>query len=264
MALPIGEALVITLRVLVCTIAGFVGAFWVLSALLDRKLSGREAALIAVGLLALILWAVALAFRGWLGPLLISATILVLYLLGRLLVAFSTAQLERTLEEEDIRRYRAALAFDPRNVAAHSLLAETYRRAGQLEAAIAEYRAALQLDPSLREERYWMVRLEAEIERRERKEMLCPRCGLPRPARAAVCPECGRPYSSLEVWLHAYRGRGPAARAALAAVLAVAAVGLAAAFALVPGGPKVMLALVLLGGPLWMLIAARRAGGGAS
>jgi hypothetical protein len=217
--------------IIICSVVAFAGAFWIISAWLDHKLRGAEAVLLLLGLLIVAFLAMAMQGAGIV--LLIGAVFGVaagLHALARR----SDRHLVNSFDEEDIARYRAGLELDPKNVAAHSLLADTYRRMGRLEMAIDEYRAALELDPSLRAERYWVQRLEAELERRGHKEMACPRCGTPRPPGAQVCPECDRRYSTAETSLHAVRMMRPAQKLACAASGAVVLVGLAAVTALAP------------------------------
>lgn len=258
MALPACEAFLMVFRMALCAIIAFPGAWAIVAALLDRKISGREAVVFGVGLLVVMAWAMALAMRGWLGVALMAGVIGGVWGAVRTLAAASDRLLGRDIQDEDIGRYQAALEFDPNNVAAHSLLAETYRRAGKLELALQEYEAALRLDPSLVKERYWVGRLQAEIEAGRRSEVLCPRCGAPRPPGAVVCPECGRPYSSLELWAHALRRMEPARKAALLLAGAGGLVAIGAVAMMSPAFAKVLAVLVFFGAPLALLIVSIR------
>ncbi len=60
----------------------------------------------------------------------------------------------RSFTRADIRRYRAAIQRDPRNVAAHVLLGDAHMRLGQRRRGLGEYRAALELQPESYEIRY--------------------------------------------------------------------------------------------------------------
>jgi tetratricopeptide (TPR) repeat protein len=60
--------------------------------------------------------------------------------------------------DADARRFRAALRRDPRNVAAHELLGDTYLKLGQSRRAITEYRTAVALDPGSYQNRYKLER----------------------------------------------------------------------------------------------------------
>lgn len=228
------QALMLAGRIVVCALVSFVGAVLILSAWFDRKISGIEATILLLGLFALQFFAVSLSLQGGPGIIVLIAAIFGVPAIFCLLAKRSDRRMTDSFEQEDIARYRAAMDLDPRNVAAHSLLADTYRRLGKLERAIEEYRAALQLDPKLRTERYWVRRLEDELERRSRKQMSCPRCGAVRPLGAEVCPECDRWYSTVETSLHTVRAMKPSRKLAWSGVVAVGLAGLALALALAP------------------------------
>ena len=126
--------------------------------------------------------------------------------LGRL----SSQRAMERMDLEDIEKYKQAIEFDPNNVAAHAYLADSYRKMGYYDYAIAEYQAALRLDPSQQAEQH---KLEAAISLRERlgsRQMACPFCGQPRPDVAKFCLGCGRGYDTLETvsyWLSRVRRR---------------------------------------------------------
>ena len=60
--------------------------------------------------------------------------------------------------DSDVRRFRSALARDPRNVAAHELLGDAYLKLGQPRRAINAYRTAVLLDPGSYQNRYKLER----------------------------------------------------------------------------------------------------------
>ncbi len=53
----------------------------------------------------------------------------------------------RSVEEEEIARWRAAVARDPDDVAARVSLGYAYQRAGRLDKAVSEYRRVVKVDP---------------------------------------------------------------------------------------------------------------------
>jgi tetratricopeptide (TPR) repeat protein len=162
------------------------------------------------------------------------------------------------LDEDDVAKYQKAVEDYPENPYAHSLLADVYRRLGQHERAAAEYEAALAIDPSLREERYWLVRMRTELDRAAKKEMTCPRCGTPRRGRELECLECGRPYSSAETWLHALRVMEPARKALWLGMGLGALIAAIAILALAPGAMKVASLAVLFAAPVAIIAISRR------
>ncbi len=208
----------------VCAAIGFAGGYMILSALFARKISGREAFLLTVGLLVVLFFSVSMMLRGGPGILLLLVLVGGAALLLRALARAADRRIAKGLVEEEIAKYKEALEIDPDNAAAHSLLGDTYRQLGRIESAVEEYEAALGLDPSLRGERYWLERLRSELELRGQKELLCPRCRTPRPEGAGSCLECGRIYSAWEVWRHAFRTMEPT-RQAIVAGIGVGAAG---------------------------------------
>ena len=243
-------AMAVVAKMVICAAISFAGGYWILSAWFDRRIWGREAAALTVGLLVVQFFAVSLVLRGGRGTLVLFGAVFGGALLLRVVSRGAEKRLGERLDEEEIARYRQVLEVEPANPLAHSLLGDTYRRMGRLEMAVAEYEVAVRLDASLREERYWLERLRQELERRERKQMSCPRCRQLRPRRTTLCPECGRQYSTLETWGHALRVMEPGRKTVL---LGVGMGGLAAALAVVamaPGKLKLAAVVILLLAPL--------------
>jgi len=257
-------AMFLVLKLVICALISFAGAFLILSSWFDRKISGVEALLLALGLLIVEFIGVSLSFHGesgiWFLLLIVSGVPALFWGLARR----ADRRLRDSMVAEDIASYQAAIDFDPKNVAAHSLLADTYRHMEELERAIEEYRAALALDPTLKPERYWVQRLEAELERRASKEMRCPRCGAVRPAAASVCPECSRWYSTIETAAHTMRTMTPKRKAAWSAGLTLGLIALLAAVNLAPGAVRVAAALLLFAAPIAVIFLMGRAGRGAT
>jgi tetratricopeptide (TPR) repeat protein len=254
----LATAMAMVLKMVVCAAISFVGAYWILSAWFDRRIAGREALVLATGLAVLQFYAVSLALHGGAGILLLLGTVGGAGLLMRRLSRRSAEKISERLDEQEITRYLEVIDREPENAVAHSLLGDTYRRIGRLELAVGEYEEAVRLDPSLREERYWLERLRADLERRSRKEMSCPRCGALRPKRALECPECGRPYSSIETWSHTIRVMEPRRKAMWFGLGVGALIAVAAMLALAPGKMKLAAVIVLVLTPIAMMIVSAR------
>lgn len=156
----------------------------------------------------------------------------------RLLAAWSDRRLAARLNEDELAKYRQAIEDHPDNPYPHSLLADVYRGLGRDESAAAEYEAALAIDPSLREERYWLGRMRTELDRAAEKGMVCPRCGAPRRDRQAACLDCGRPYSTMETWFHAFHGMDTRGKAMWLGFGLGALIVAGATAALAPGAMK--------------------------
>ncbi|MDH4179814.1 MAG: tetratricopeptide repeat protein [Armatimonadota bacterium] len=253
-------AFALMFKMVVCAGIGFAGGYMILSALFARRISGREAFLLTAGLFALLFFSVSLMLRGGPGILLLLIVVVGIVVLFHALARAADRRIVKGLVDEDIAKYRDALEIDPDNTAAHSLLADTYRGLGRLESAIEEYEAALRLDPSLRQERYWLQRLKSELESREERELLCPRCRTPRPEGAGSCPECARVYSAWEVWRHAFRTMEPARQAILTGVGVGTAGVIFAIVALAPGAAKLISMMVILLAPVAVFLLTARAG----
>ncbi len=256
--MPFGEAFATTFKIVVCALIGFAGGFWILSALFDRRISAREAVVLGLGLFVLMFFSVSLALHGGPGLLVLSAGVFGTALLLRGLGRYADHAITDRLNEVEIAKYRQAIENYPDNPHAHSLLADVHRRLGEHELAAKEYEAALQLDPSLREERYWLEQMRTEVERATQKGMSCPRCGAARPPQEAMCPECGRLYSTIETWRHALRVIEPWCKAlwmgaglgGLAAVIAV--------LSWAPGAMKLMSIAVFVVAPVFVIVLSAR------
>ena len=194
-----GFAFFTVLKVAVCALV-FGGAAWmVMSGLLNRTLTAAEAALILSGLLVVMFLSISYALnRGF-------AALFALLLLGAAgyvgmtyYAKYEDRKLNRKFDNEDIAQYLEAIELDPTNVAAHSLLADLYRRQGKDAEALKEYEIAVQLSPGLQEERYWVQRLRTRMERgeyapdgSEAMDTPCPRCGAIVPGSRERCQDCG-------------------------------------------------------------------------
>ncbi|MFB3879953.1 MAG: tetratricopeptide repeat protein [Armatimonadota bacterium] len=203
--LPLAWSSALAAKMVACALIAFAGCYWILANWFDQRLSGRETLLLMLGLLSLTSYAVSLLFSSGPGVAVIAAVVFGGAGALRVLAAWSDRRLADHLDEDEVAKYKQAVEDYPDNPYPHSLLADVYRRLGQREDAIAEYEAALALDPSLREERYWLGRIQTELDREAGKVMACPRCGALRRGKEAACAECGRPYSTVETWSHRFR-----------------------------------------------------------
>lgn len=256
-ALPQAAALVG--KIIFCALVSFAAAFLIISAWFDRKISGTEAGILLLGVLAIEMLGMWLSSRGGAGMLLLAVIVLGTPVVCYLMAKTADRRMVRSFDEEDIAKYQAATDLDPKNVAAHSLLAEVYRHQGRPELAIEEYKAALKLDATLNSERYWVQRLEAQLDSQARRELLCSRCNTPRPGDAEVCPECGRIYSSVEKSMHAMRVMPPGRKLQWAALAGIVTIGLMVIMVIAPIAMFLLVVAAAFLGPLTVVVMESRA-----
>jgi len=255
------DAFLLVFQMAICAVIAFAGGYMILSAAFERKISGREAFLLVAGLFVLMFVCVKMMLYGGPGILVLLLVVAGTAVLFRLLARTADRRLTKGMDDEEIGRYERALEIDPDNTAAHALLADTCRRRGELERAIEEYEAALRLEPSLKQESYWLERLKVEVERQASKELLCPRCRTPRPEGAGTCPECDREYSAWEVWRHSFEMMDQTRQATLTGVGVGAAGLLFAVLVLVPGATRLIGVVVVLLAPAAVYILTARTRG---
>ena len=255
------DAFLLVFQMAICAVIAFAGGYMILSAAFERKISGREAFLLVAGLFVLMFVCVKMMLYGGPGILLLLLVVAGTGVLFRLLARTADRRLTKGMDDEEIGRYERALEIDPDNTAAHALLADAYRHRGELKRAIEEYEAALRLEPSLKQESYWLERLKVEVERQASKELLCPRCRTPRPEGAGTCPECDREYSAWEVWRHSFEMMDQTRQATLTGVGVGAAGLLFAVLVLVPGATKLIGVVVVLLAPAAVYILTARTRG---
>lgn len=256
--MPVGEAFGVVFKIVICALIAFAGGFWILSGWFDRRLSGRETFLLGLGLLALMFYSISLALRGGPGILILFAVVFGTALVLRSLAAYAERSIAKRLDDADIAKYTEAIEQYPDNPHAHSLLADVYRRLGEHSLATEEYEIALRIDPSLKDERYWLERMRSEIERLASRQMSCPRCGTARRDAELECLECGRPYSSVETWRHAFHTMEPPRRALWLGLGLGAAAALTAALTLFQGAWKLVILAVLVAAPLMIIVMSAR------
>ncbi len=243
----------------VCVFLSFAGVHWIMASWFARRIRGWEALSLLGVMLGVLYFSVSLVFNGNPLGMFIPPAALLAGLLARVILELLDRRRYEQFDEEDLHRYRDAIAQDPKNVAAHSLLADLLRRMGRLEEAIAEYQAALDLDGSLKEEKYWLEHCRKELERRAPgAEMTCPRCGAVRRRGEPECYECGRAYSTWETWKFAFLTMAPFQQALCSVILVTAMVVLLAFAALIPGGGMTLIIIGMFASSTFMLIVSYR------
>jgi tetratricopeptide (TPR) repeat protein len=154
-----GDATAIVERIfkalILMPILGLVG-WWIFSNWIDKTLSAIEAAIgFALLGVAAILGTASITAGGW-GFVGILATI---YLALLVLVCYEYIfwrKREEKFLEDEIARYQAAIARDPRNAAAYSFLGKTYMKLGLYEDAVKALEQALALDPTSKPDQYML------------------------------------------------------------------------------------------------------------
>jgi tetratricopeptide (TPR) repeat protein len=253
-----GEAFGFVFKIVISALIAFAGGLWILSGWFDRRLSGREAFVLGSGLLVLMFYSISLALRGGPGILILFGVVFGTALVLRGLTGYAERSITKRLDDADIAKYTEAIEQYPDNPHAHSLLADVYRRLGEHSLAAEEYEVALKIDPSLKDERYWLEKMRSEIERLGSAQMSCPRCGTVREDAELECLECGRPYSSVETWRHAFETMEPPRRALWLGLALGVAAALTAALTLVQGAGKLVIPAVLLAAPLVIIVMSAR------
>jgi len=189
----LAEAFVIALKWVLVALICFGVGYRLLGAWFERELAGWEVVLLLCGLLFFVVTAIALSNSPWFFALL--AGVLLLWGTTSIIPRLLVEKARREMLKADLERFRRALDFDPKNVAAYAFLADVCAKLGDLEGAIENYRKALELDPKLIEEKVRLEQALREKARQEGRAMFCPRCQQPRAPRQDACLECGRFFS---------------------------------------------------------------------
>jgi hypothetical protein len=148
-------------KMIVVGLIFFATGYRVVTALFEREISASGGLILIGGLIGLAAGAVSsidnessllfflslVGMFAWLGAALVIPEI------------FLERERKKMLNE-DLTRSLQGIAFDPNNVAAYCMLADTYRKMGKLDLAIENYRKALELDPTLKREK---LRLESSL-----------------------------------------------------------------------------------------------------
>lgn len=110
----------------------------------------------------------------------------------------------RKIEEEEMYRARDALAANPDNHIARTVLADRLYRLGRLDEAIEHLEFVVENSPGLaRLERGKLQSWKREQSLARRNLVLCPMCGAENPGEARRCVQCGSPIetvSALKEW----------------------------------------------------------------
>ena len=96
----------------------------------------------------------------------------------------------RKLYDEQIVRFREALASDPKNLAARGRLAETLYKKHHLDEAIAEMSIVVQQSPESKHEAYLLREYIEELDRRKAPPIVCPSCGFSNSPDRTHCYNC--------------------------------------------------------------------------
>jgi len=175
----------------------------IFSAVAEKELSLWEAAIIMIGILLFASIAIKLSKTVFFLPFLALMGVIAIVVPQSL--AVMNRRRKQRLIERNIQRYQHALNFDPKNVAAHSYLGDTYMKLAQFNLAIEHYEKALELDPKLSVEKHKLERAQRELKLQTGKHELCPRCSAERPPGISVCVNCGIPFSTDETILYNFR-----------------------------------------------------------
>lgn len=178
-----GAALVFSLMVAAYPI------YRVVSMWIDRAIEAHEAVLYLGTLLMLLLGIIATwgTPLGWLLLLAMIVCCLGLPLLNRIA---DRATLRR-LEDDDIRKFTASLERQPKNTYYRERLARLFLARREYELALAQLKAAREVDPLDRN----LARLEERIAAEQRRTVehlkLCPKCNTENSQESGVCTQCG-------------------------------------------------------------------------
>ena len=96
--MPFGEAFGFVFTIAICAFIAFAGGMWILSGWFDRRLSGREAFLLGLGLLALMFYSISLAISGGPGILILFSVVFGTALVLRSVAWYADRSTEKRLE----------------------------------------------------------------------------------------------------------------------------------------------------------------------
>ena len=117
--------------------------------------------------------------------------------------------------EQNVERFRFALAQDPANPAAHVALAQIHWQAEELPLAIHHWRMAINASPDGPLTQGWKSQLKKALELQARHEQglkgdgfadfkVCHRCQKDIPTRVRTCPEC---HNAVEMTFFEWLGK---------------------------------------------------------
>lgn len=141
----------------------------------------------------------------------------------------------RRLKNDDLAKYRNAIAIDANNASAHAFLADALMESKQYGEAIAEYETAIALNPRAEA---WQRKLQRAVQEQagqkvQTRLLVCPRCGAESATSAKSCARCGEALQmGFARWLTQPGVGKDVARAAVPSVCI--ALGLLAVFSALP------------------------------
>lgn len=247
----------IRLAALVLVVA-IVGAA-IVGRIIEGELSGSHA---AIGLLFVAGLLIGVVFL-WNSPLVFALFLAAAGLVALWTMAQFAAEksLIKQIQQEEEKRYRAAIERDPKNAAAWSALGDLYLEAKRYDDAIACYERAVQLSPTDATEKRKLARARQLKSEAEAKSKFCPQCKSPVTLFTVQCPSCGYELSA-PVWVYLLAAASD--RAAMRKVvitfivtLPIASFWVALFFALNPIGRAILLLATLAAIGIVLLIELR-------
>ncbi len=99
----------------------------------------------------------------------------------------------RRMKDQDLAKYRNAIAVDPNNASAHAFLADALMESKQYGEAVAEYETAVALSPR---NETWHRKLKRALQEQagqkiQTRLLVCSRCGKESATSAQSCARCG-------------------------------------------------------------------------
>lgn len=184
------EAFTTATVLLFCALVAAVPLLAIVNAwFVEQEISAATGFALLCGLLAL----VGGVFATWGSPLSfgLMGAIAALYFLIPGMAAHGQRSLKRRMLEEDVERYQAAIAQDPRNAAAHSALGDVYYRHGMYPQAIEELRIAVELDPKFSKSEAYKLRMAEQLLAKTPPAIrICPNCRAENPREFYRCASC--------------------------------------------------------------------------
>lgn len=122
----------------------------------------------------------------------------------QLIAVESERRLMRRMRDDDMAKYRAVIARDPKNAAAHAYLAAALAEMREYDEAITEYETAISLSPQhSRTERYRLHQVvQAKLRAEGQAGVQCLECRAESPRGSRFCIKCGASLNtSFLVWL---------------------------------------------------------------
>ncbi len=165
-------------------------------------------------------------------------------------------RLAAELHAERMAQYRAVIARDPKNAAAHAFLAESLAELGRYDEAVAEMQIAVDLAPEHAvQERVKLRRLHDAKARVENGPVVqCFECRAENPHGSRICAKCGASLNtSFFAWLFKPANlRDVLYRSAVPVLIAIAVIVVLSRFSIIIAG--IVLTVALAAGMLFLLL----------